>query len=198
MRARRRRRGAVREGSQSGRPDSNRGPRRPERRALPGCATPRSSISLAGSSGHGLEVAHRQARDEGLEGRLHPGSLALGPAREPDLLDVLALAQHVFDELGVAVAEVRADRVQARVGQRLAERAAVRCGIAQPPPRIPPPPPVTPPTVPLTAPPAAPTAPPTAPVAPLTTPPAAPVAPLTAPVAVPVALLTAPVVPLTT
>ncbi len=26
---------------QSGRPDSNRGPRRPERRALPGCATPR-------------------------------------------------------------------------------------------------------------------------------------------------------------
>ena len=27
---------------QSGRPDLNRGPRRPERRALPGCATPRS------------------------------------------------------------------------------------------------------------------------------------------------------------
>jgi hypothetical protein len=27
--------------NQSGRPDSNRGPRRPERRALPGCATPR-------------------------------------------------------------------------------------------------------------------------------------------------------------
>src|SRR5215218_9650409 len=29
-------------GEVSGRPDSNRGPRRPERRALPGCATPRT------------------------------------------------------------------------------------------------------------------------------------------------------------
>src|SRR3954453_5778268 len=39
---------------QSGRPDLNRGPRRPERRALPGCATPRctpeSSRSRLGSS----------------------------------------------------------------------------------------------------------------------------------------------------
>src|SRR5690348_10897787 len=31
----------------SGRPDLNRGPRRPERRALPGCATPRWGLSLA-------------------------------------------------------------------------------------------------------------------------------------------------------
>ncbi len=34
-------RALSRPGNQSGRPDSNRGPRRPERRALPGCATPR-------------------------------------------------------------------------------------------------------------------------------------------------------------
>jgi dinuclear metal center YbgI/SA1388 family protein len=32
--------------NQSGRPDSNRGPRRPERRALPGCATPRRASSI--------------------------------------------------------------------------------------------------------------------------------------------------------
>ena len=32
----------------SGRPDSNRGPRRPERRALPGCATPRGRVQSTG------------------------------------------------------------------------------------------------------------------------------------------------------
>ena len=78
--------------SQSGRPDSNRGPRRPERRALPGCATPRGRSMtvarepVAQARADGLVVADGQPGDEGLEGRLERAVLARrpsAPARRP-------------------------------------------------------------------------------------------------------------------
>src|ERR1700720_2792174 len=61
---------------------------------------------------HGLEVPHREPRDQGLEGRLELGALGLRPARQPGALDRLALGDDVVDQLRMAVAEVRADGVQ--------------------------------------------------------------------------------------
>ena len=52
---------ATGHGWQSGRPDLNRGPRRPERRAIPGCATPRR-----------IPVSHRQALFRGRVGDATP------------------------------------------------------------------------------------------------------------------------------
>ena len=52
------------------------------------------------------------------------GAVLIGPAPEPERLDLLALGQDVLDELGVLVAEVGADGVEARVGQALQEGLA--------------------------------------------------------------------------
>src|SRR3954451_21228818 len=78
-------------------------------------------------------VPAREARDEGLEGALERQVLARRPALEAHLLDLLAVGDHVVDEVRVAVAEERADGVQARVGQRLEERPGVVAGGAHPP-----------------------------------------------------------------
>jgi hypothetical protein len=47
----------------SGRPDSNRGPRRPERRALPGCATPRRSLKYPTSAAAGFASRGKHRRE---------------------------------------------------------------------------------------------------------------------------------------
>src|SRR3954471_16582364 len=84
-------------------------------------------------------VAHREAGDERLEGTLYGQLLARRPALEAGLLDLLALGDDVVDEVGVAVAEERADGVQTRVGERLEERGGVvGAGPAHPPPSAPP------------------------------------------------------------
>jgi hypothetical protein len=62
-------RGPSRRMDQSGRPDLNRGPHRPERCALPGCATPRSSSSItqvrgAASTGRDRRGTGRDRRGE--------------------------------------------------------------------------------------------------------------------------------------
>src|SRR5580693_8993167 len=65
----------------SGRPDSNRGPRRPERRALPGCTTPRRSSSIP----HAVEPARAQSSTTSADAvRQHgrPNS-ARGPTTAP-------------------------------------------------------------------------------------------------------------------
>src|SRR3954462_15174811 len=57
----------------SGRPDLNRGPHRPERCALPGCATPRGRLSLAVPARHGVHAADYLANGlvHGLADRVH-------------------------------------------------------------------------------------------------------------------------------
>src|SRR3954452_21806897 len=80
-------------------------------------------------SRHRGVVAHRQAGDQRLERAFHGDVLPVRPALEAVALDRLALLDDVIDELGVAVAEERADGVQARVGERLEERAVVVGGL---------------------------------------------------------------------
>ena len=53
---------------QSGRPDLNRGPLRPERSALPGCATPRCEVIISRRPGNRPVVANGKAGDERLQG----------------------------------------------------------------------------------------------------------------------------------
>src|SRR5690606_27826735 len=69
-------------------------------------------------SGDGLVVADGEAGDEGLEGALDLDALAGGPLLEAGVLDLLGLGDDVVDEVGMAVGEVGADRVEARVGER--------------------------------------------------------------------------------
>src|SRR3954447_7120594 len=87
--------------------------------------------------GHGREVAQRQTRHQRLEGLVDRDVLLAGPALEAGALDRLALADDLVDEIGVVVAEEGADRVQARLGQRLEEGAIVACFSAHPPVRLP-------------------------------------------------------------
>src|SRR4051812_46090688 len=160
---------------------------------------PRESLSVASGapsdwlpgSGDRLEIPDREPGHEGLEGDLDRHALALGPGREPDLLDLDALGEDVIDEIGVAVGEVRADRVQRGVGQRLQEGAFALAARQPPCGRTAPTAPVTVPTGLEAAPVAVPTGfvatPVAVPVAPVTTWPAVVVAPLIAPAAVPAA-----------
>src|SRR5439155_10080613 len=67
-----------------------------------------------------------------LEGPLDRHVLARRPALQAGALDLLALGDDVVDQVGVAVAEERADGVQARVGERL-EEGDVVVGSAHPP-----------------------------------------------------------------
>ena len=135
----------------SGRSDLNRGPHRPERCALPSCATPRTPLSMTTARAPLRRAARggparrpRAARAAG--GPLSPARrprsssaprapsrasgtplCALTPsacahAASPRALDLDALREQVVDEIGRAVAERRADRVEARLRQRLQEQ----------------------------------------------------------------------------
>ena len=69
--------------SKSGRPDLNRGPHRPERCALPGCATPRERKDRGACS---RAVVHRIALDRGRQRQRDPGAVrgARPPRRRDD------------------------------------------------------------------------------------------------------------------
>src|SRR3954453_5330644 len=88
-----------------------------------------SAFSARPLAGDRVVVAHRQAGDQRLERSLHGDVLPGRPALEAVALDRLALRDDVVDELGVAVTEERADGIQARVGERLEERAVVVGGL---------------------------------------------------------------------
>ncbi len=74
---------------------------------------------------HRLEVPDGEPGHERLEARLQRDALVGGVAGQAGLLDGDGLRDDVVDELGERVGEVRADRVERRVGQAGEERAGV-------------------------------------------------------------------------
>src|SRR4051794_23388921 len=103
----------MRRTAKSGRPDLNRGPHRPERCALPGCATPRRWPSVLPTLGA------RERQHDGMDG---PGARVAeeradrreGPAGEPEVVDEqaglawrgrdhLELPAHVRELLGAVL-----------------------------------------------------------------------------------------------
>src|SRR4051794_7273528 len=88
----------------SGCPDLNWGPLRPERSALPDCATARGGLKgTEGSAGDGVVVAQREAREQRLEAGLDREVLLIGVGAQAGTLDRLALADHLVHEIGMLV-----------------------------------------------------------------------------------------------
>ncbi len=96
---------------QSGRPDLNRGPHRPERCALPGCATPREASRVSGATapanwskktqkGHGLNMTAGRSRME-ISMAAEPGSVRLV---RTEIMRWFHELRHDDDELAASIA----------------------------------------------------------------------------------------------
>ncbi len=80
------------------------------------------------SAGDRAVVADGQAGDQGLERLVDPHALARRVALQAGALDLLGLGDHVVDEVGVAIEEVRPDRVEVGLHEGLHEGVPVGLG----------------------------------------------------------------------